>query len=347
MTEARRGEISPSQLFSVIFVSRLVVCLTNIQSVTVGKLSFDLLVAFLASGLLTLLLSVPALICIKRNKNPLDNKALALLYGLYYTMSCAITISRFSYFATARMNPKVSMAVFIIVGFAAVCYGAYLGIEPLGRFSSFCGIILVIAVLIVIMCNLKSFNELNLYPLVQNTTKNDAFNMLLFTGNTIEPALLLCLSNKINGDITKPFVFGIIGSFLLIFVILFFSICILGGNANLQAFPVYSFFQMASAFDKARLDMLHTAFWIMALFLKGSVLIYCASLCIKKYTHKAKTIAISVAGVLISLFINLVVGTKMVSTSKPIIIGTFAFFIVVVPVLYLIFGGKKCEKFSL
>lgn len=42
MNNAKRGKISPFQFFAILTVSRIVVSLTYIQSVTVGIMSFDI-----------------------------------------------------------------------------------------------------------------------------------------------------------------------------------------------------------------------------------------------------------------------------------------------------------------
>ena len=55
MSNALRGMISQRQLLSVFFVSRLVVSLTNIQAVSIGKFSSDILISFSLSFLLTVL----------------------------------------------------------------------------------------------------------------------------------------------------------------------------------------------------------------------------------------------------------------------------------------------------
>lgn len=341
MTSYKRGKISPSQLFCIVFVSRLVVCLTYIQSVTIGDFAFDLLLSFILAWLLTIIASLPVFCCLQKGKNVLNNKLLSVFYGIYFLVGASVTISRFSYFATARMNPKMSMAIFIFIGFLAICYGAYLGIESLARFGSFCAVLLVIAVGLVVLCNIKSFNPLNFYPLYQNKGKSFWLGTLLFAANSMEPPLLFCLAPLTNGNVKKPYLLGISSAFGVIFLLLFFSLGVLGSNGNLQPFPIYSFFQMASAFDIARLDMLHTSFWILAMFLKAGVLVFGTSICTKRFTHKSKIVALSCGGFAISFVINMIVGTNIVNVSKPFEVISFTVLCIVLPTAYCFLGGKQ------
>lgn len=70
MIDAKRGKISPRQLFCIFFVSRIVVSLTYVQSVSVGKFDTDVPISFALSMPLTFLMSVPAVLCVKKKKSP-------------------------------------------------------------------------------------------------------------------------------------------------------------------------------------------------------------------------------------------------------------------------------------
>ena len=85
MNNAKRGKISPFQFFAILTVSRIVVSLTYIQSVTVGIMSFDIALGLIFAAFFTMILSIPAYYCVVKNKNPLDNRWVALLYLLYFS----------------------------------------------------------------------------------------------------------------------------------------------------------------------------------------------------------------------------------------------------------------------
>ena len=54
MNNAKRGKISPFQFFAILTVSRIVVSLTYIQSVTVGIMSFDIALGLIFAAFFTM-----------------------------------------------------------------------------------------------------------------------------------------------------------------------------------------------------------------------------------------------------------------------------------------------------
>lgn len=340
MTKSKKGQISPIQLFFIFFVSRSVVSLTYVQAVSVGSFNTDVLISFGISYFATLLLSVPVILCIKKGRNA----TLPLVYIVYYLFFSSITVSRFSYFASIRMNPKIPMVLFIIVSMVAIAYGAYLGLEGLGRFSSFCGGVLVAVLLVVLVCNFSNFKVLNLYPIFENSPKDMALNTLLFSCNAVEPALLFPLAKNTNGNSIKPYFAGISVAYLVVFLLLLFCCGVFGAGADLQAFPIYALFQMASIGDMSRLDIFHTSFWVFAVFLKTSVLVYSASVLIKKYTYKNKVLVLSAISTVMSIVINQVIGTAIVGVSKIITVLMFVICVIILPIIALIFRKGKYEK---
>lgn len=340
---AKRGKISPVQLFFILLVSRIVVTLTNVREVSVGKLSSDLLISIVLAYLFTMLLSMPAYICISKNKNPFSVKWIALLYAAYFIYSASVNISRFSYFAASMLNPESSMIFFIVIISAAVCYAAVMGIESIARFGVFCGAVLVAAVLVVAVFNINNIDMINYYPVFSNTRLEIFKNSAVFTANSIEPALLLALSGRVNGKQAKPLFFAVTASFSTIFLLIFLCMGVMGSAASLQAFPVFTLFQMASIGTFSRLDMFHTAFWIFALFFKCSVLVYASSIAVNKYSHKSKCIAVALIIALATIIAAQVAGNQTAPLIKLISAAGFILFVIVIPIIYL-FAGKRKEE---
>lgn len=103
---AQRNKISPVGLFFILFISRTVVCLSDIRSISFGSISSDILISFVLFLGLTLVFSLPVIYCIKKCKNPFDIKWLSYLYFLYFILTVGIHLSRFSYFASTIINPE-------------------------------------------------------------------------------------------------------------------------------------------------------------------------------------------------------------------------------------------------
>lgn len=340
ITKAKRGQISPYQLFFVLFVSRIVVSLTYVQTVSVGELGTDFLFSIALSYILTMLLSVPIILCCKSNLKAVFQ----FLYSIYFIWLSAVNINRFSYFASSRINPDSSMIFFIIAIVIASCYCAVMGIEGISRFGSFCGILLLITVFFVLIFNLQNLSMINYYPVNSNSRLDVFKNAFVMTSNSAEASILLILSNKVNGEKIKAYMAGMTASYITIFALIAFVIGIMGNAATLQSYPIFTLFQMASAGSFSRLDMLHTAFWVLALLLKSAVFIYASSVVIKNYKHSAKCIAVSFALLGVSLFITLVLGTAMVEITKIASVVTFVIFVVVLPLITLIVRRKNIEN---
>lgn len=341
MTNSKRGMIPPYLIFCLFFVSRIVVTLTYVQGVSVGKFGADMLISVGVSLVVLLLFSLPVYFCLKKGKSPLDSRALSVLYSVYFCFFAALSISRFAYFSSSKMNTELSMVVVIILVALASIYGAYLGIESIARFGFVCAILLVLTLVAVLGLNIHNFYEVNLYPLSVNSRLDVVKNSILFTCNSVAPAYLLALSPRVNGNFAKPYIYALASSYCAIFLLVLFCLGVMGSSADLQAYPMYALFQLASIGAFARLDMLHTAFWILAVLLKTAILIYCASITIKRFTHGKKCLFFGALSGLLAIIINEAIGTRMVTPAKLVSIGAFVVFCVLLPLVSLIFGRKN------
>lgn len=348
LIQAKKDKIAPISIFFMLYISRIVVSLTNIQSVTTGEMSVDVLISVLMSMGLTLLLSLPALYCYKNNKNPFKIKWIAYFYAAYFVFLTGVNISRFAYFASTTLNPNINAWMFCVL--IAVCgfYGAFLGIEGIGRFSAFAFSLLILAVVVVIGFSLKNYEEINLYPVIVNDTPSILKNVLYMTSNSFEMIALVCLSDKINGNGIKTYVWSVIGAFFTLFLLVLMVIGVMGDAAALQTFPLFTLFQLAKTGMFERLDILHISFWIMGVFVKSVTLIYCTSLCVKKGKNNVKCAVAATA----SLVVAVVFSGYIQMSNMPLVVYLvpFSVFCVLIPLLTLIFkkrnlGDELIEKF--
>lgn len=348
MTQAKRDKIAPISIFFMLFISRIVVSLTNVQSVTTGMMRTDILLSVLASMGFTLIFSLPAIYCYKKHKSPFDIKWVGLLYSLYFAYLAGVNISRFSYFASTTLNPDSPAWVFSAVIAVCAVYGAYLGIEGLSRYSSFAFLLLVGSVLVALFCNAKNYHEINLYPVLANNSEDLMKNTVFMTSSSTEMIVFLCLSKKVNGKPVKPFIWSVIAVFFTIFVILLFVIAIMGDAAALHAFPLYTLFQLAKVGLFERLDVLYISFWIFGIFIKAVLLIYCAGIAFKPMKKSVKNVIASVIALAVAICFTEFIS---VSSISPFMYAVpFSVFCVVIPILTLIlkkrnFGDELIEKF--
>ncbi|MDE6767609.1 MAG: spore germination protein, partial [Eubacterium sp.] len=348
LTQAKRDKIAPISIFFLLFISRIVVSLTNVQSVTTGLMQTDILISVLASMGLTLIFSLPAIYCYKKHKSPFDVKWVGFFYSLYFIYLAGVNISRFSYFASTTINPNSQGWIYSVVVAVCAFYGAYLGIEALSRFSAFIFVLLFGSILVALFCNLKNYQEINLYPVITNNTNDILKNIVFMTSSSSEMVIFLCLSKKVNGKAVKPFVWSVIATFFMIFLLLLFVVAIMGDAASLQAFPLYTMFQLAKIGIFERIDVLYISFWIFGVFIKAVLLIYCAGIAFKPMKKSIKNAVSAMIALVVAVCLTEFVQVNNIS---PVVYAIpFSLFCIVIPVLTLIFkkrnfGDELVEKF--
>ena len=336
---AKRNKISPLGLFYLLFICRIAVSLTSVHSVSKSEITSSTLVSYVLSILLTVLLSLPVIFCAKTGKNPIEIKAFGKMYYAYFIVVGALSVSRFSYFASTTLNPETKGWIFVLIICICAFYGVFLGVEAITRFSAFCFSLLLIGILSVLFCNFNTFNEINLYPIEMDDFSNTFQNSLTFATNTSELAVFLCLYPRVNGKVERTFVRSICLSFVAVFMLLYVALGVMGSSITLRNFPFYSFFQISKFGNFERLDVLHISFWILGVFIKAVVSIYCACVSFDKNISKKNTFITS----LITFALSLVMlkFSQYESVTLNISMLLFAVFCVVLPILTLIFKKKN------
>jgi len=348
LTSAKRDRIAPISIFFLLYISRIVVTMTNIQSVTTGLMKTDMLISVMLAMGINLLLSLPAIFCYSKHKNPFDVKIISWFYAAYFILLAAVNISRFSYFASTVLNPDSTSWIFSVIVTVCAFYGAYLGIESLSRFSFFAFILLVLTILAALLSNLSNYQEINLYPVIENDKSLILENVLYMVSSSTEVIVFLCLQKKTNGYAVKPFVWSVTASFLSIFVLLLFVNAVMGDAAALQAFPLYTLFELAKVGLFERMDVLHISFWIFGIFIKAALLIYCAGISVKRGKNSTKCIICSALTLAVTLIFSEVLPAGDVSPMMFVL--PYLVICVIIPLLTLLFkkrntGDELIEKF--
>ena len=348
MTEYKRNKIAPISVFFLLFISRIIVSLTNAQSVTSGLIKTDILISIIIAMGINLILSIPALLCYQKNKSPFDIKWVSYFYAIYFIFLAGVNISRFSYFASTVLNPESPAWIFSLIIAVCIAYASRLGIESIARFSAFAFILVFITIIAGLGSNIENYDDINLYPVITNSTEHIIKNILYITSSSTEVVILLCIGKRVNGEATKPYVFSVLASFLTTFILMLFVNAVMGDAASLNAFPIYTLFQLSHIGLFGRIDMLHISLWIFGVFLKSVLLTYCASTSIKKYKNDYKCIAFSSLSFIVSIVFTEVMDLARVSP-MPFVIP-YIVSCVIIPLLCLMlkkknFGDELIEKF--
>lgn len=274
----KRGMISPFSLFAMLFVSRVLVEFTLCNVSFYGKYAPDMMISLVIGLAAALALSVPIVLSCEKGQRLTDSKRLSSLYGLYFIYLGAVSVGRFSFFASMELNTKSNVIFHAVLIISACAYAAWLGIEPISRFGSFIFGVTLLGIILITVFGVEDFSLLNLFPFTVNTSKDILANGAGFACDTVEIIMLAVLAPKVNGKIKKPFYSAVLLSFAICGALFFYSSGVFGDVASVVSFPFYDLSQV-STLDNVRLDAVYTAFWIFAVFLKGALLLYCACEC--------------------------------------------------------------------
>lgn len=285
--------VSVCQLFIMLYISRMVINVTyssySANTATLRYGMFSALVALVA----TLLMSIPVFLMFKTSngRTVTDNSYLlfkkwgaivAVIYGLYFLWVLINTLSQFNIMVTNVLNPTSSSFVLSLAVIIASMYGAYKGIEALGRASTVIFFFIAIA-LIILLCTLFPVADYrNIEPVTIQDSGNiaeTAINMI--SKNSCIPALAILLPFA-KGNCKKGVVWWTLAVYLSTAVLILIIIAVLGDYLETQIFPVYSITALASLGVTKRLDGLFLGVWTAGMFVKISLFIYLLSACVKR-----------------------------------------------------------------
>ena len=341
MTNQTTKCLSARQLFFVLYASRMVVAITFFQFVLGGRMTTDWLFSLAGAWALTMLACAVSYWCCKKQKNPLNNKGVALLYAGYFLYFAAASIGRFSFFASNRLNPHTTLLLFVVIMAVAACYAAYLGLAALGRFAAFCAAALVLIIAAVLLLNIGNTAWINFFPLRENQPISMLKNSLIFAANSVEPVLYPALADKTGAGRGKALFGAVCSAYAGIIVLVGLCIGVLGAGASLRPYPVFTLFQMTALGGFSRLDVLYTAFWVFAVFLKCAVLLYCAVCCLRCEHRKAVYAALLCAVAVIGFLLSRAYTTSLAEKTSGIYLVAALIYCVVFPVGSLLLQRRK------
>lgn len=321
----KKSVITVPQLFSMLFISRMIVNITyNPFMASKGDVVDHVLSAVLAY-LLTFVLFIP--VCLMYRNRPQMNLAdyscyllgnyafvVVALYVLYFLLISCYTLSLFDSFVTNVMSPKIPLIVLSIAIMATSCYGAWKGIEALARAS---GIILTgacIALIFLFCALIPEIDPTNYPPLLYQGPK-DMINgtLLMLSRTSCIPALAMLLPLA-KGKVKRGFVVWNTAAYLVIAAMILTILGCLGDYLKTQIFPIYTLTSIAEIGMFKRMDALFLGIWITGLFVKMALFLYLISLCIARiWGEKAGKLAILLAGAIIVAVSVLLVESRDIS----------------------------------
>lgn len=256
-SNAKRGEISPRQLFLILFTSRLFSLLISVRSL--GDFVFYFVLSF------GLFLAVALLL------NRLKSKTAMFISGLFCLALTALTVFGYVEFTSKAVHPSFGSALLVALIAAAVIYAVSLRIEALSRFSLFCAATLAFALMISVLTNLKGFR----FEYLKAVEFDISLNLLAAIECLDMPLIYFLLCGRVKSPPLLHYKKALLASFVSAFLILVMCYGVMGNAARNYVYPAFTLFQLSEIGSFTRLDIAFTGSAVLALFLKCSVLTYC------------------------------------------------------------------------
>lgn len=360
--ESSKGKISAFQFFTMLFLTRTLTTVTYLSSYTENIRLSDMLIQPIFRIAIGTAIMLPLYFLYKKNidKNLLDMlsskskafaRVVAILYVAFFFYFTVVTIARLDLFAGTVVFPETDLTYILIFAIVLCCYGAFLGLEALGR-SSVISIAFVVPALVFIMVTLiKKVDLLNLTPLFYNGVTPVVKVAMDSVGQTVEYAIIATALPRVKGNVKKGFFIWLISQTFLMAVMFFFACAVMGNFASTQLFPFHTLASLAEFSMFSRLDAVFTSVWIMCAFIKAGLLIYLQTDILTMYFGKFKRTTYIIVVGLLTIFANLLISGQIRwftlvdnSTIKIILTGVT---VVLLPMIVLIFCRKereRCEK---
>lgn len=360
--ETSKGTISSFQFFTMLFLSRTLTTVTYLSSYTKEIRLSDMLVQPIFRIILGTLIMLPVYFLYRKNENRNltdmvreKSKNLSRVVSVIYVLTLfyftVVTIARLDLFAGTIVFPETDIDYMLIFAIILCCYGAYLGIEALGRSSVLSAVFVIPALLFIMLTLVKKVDLLNLTPVFYNGVMPVIRTAADSVGQTVEYAIIALALPRVKGNVKKGFFIWLITQTLLMAVMFFFACTVMGNFASTQLFPFHTLASLAEFAMFSRLDAIFTSVWIMCAFIKASFLIFLQVDILETEFKKFKRINYLVVIGILTIISNLFISGQIArftaidnSIIKIIVTGITAFLIPLIVVIFKRKGRVKCEE---
>lgn len=310
----KRPAISVGQLFSMLFISRMVVSMTYGTLLIGDSDIWDHLISAPISFLASFLLVFPIykLFSMDKKMNLIDNLRellgrfawfFILLYVAYYLIISFHTLAVFNNFILSAVNPPISLPLLSAILLSSACYGAYKGLEALARTSSFILMSTAFSILFLGISLFSSIEIINFRPLMYNGTESAIEGIVYMLSQSSCIAALAVLFPMAKGNHKLGIVIWNFGVYSVFSLVIFLIIGTMGDFAGTQLFPVYTAAGIGKFGSFRHLDSLYLGIWVSGIFLKLSLFLLLSGEGVKKiWGERARKISIIIFSFIMALF---------------------------------------------
>lgn len=347
---SKAGKISTTQMFSVLFLCRIISLFTFMLPSASYLPAGDHIIAALTVGLFELFYAFLVFVFLKYNKSGIikaasdlsvnTGKVIAVIYCLAFIWFSGIGTARFELFLSTVMFPNSELHFMIILLLAAAFYASLKGTEAIGRASFILAAIMAVSIIFVLTAVAGEFEVTNLQPILTNGLMPVLGFSFYTSVRSIELITLLVTAPMINGSIKKMTLLWIFSLAVIITVILVFLTGVTGEYGADQIFPLYTLTVIANFGIFERLDDILTGIWVFCIFIQISFFTEICSVAVKqtfKKINKVTTALFCTVGIfLVYLLTSRTVSLFSEIVSSKVMEFLFILLIAVIPLLITI-----------
>ncbi len=284
--------ISGSQLVFLLLISRLFTLFTFVPRARTAASGSTALLCIPLAGIAVGILLLPSLLLFRRTQTGLLDCAfqvgsgygllVSLLFGAFCLYMAAFTVSHFSFFMTSVVYPNSTPWVFVILLTLAAGYAASLGLEAFSRMSVWVFSLLLLLLVLFLCALLPEANMVYLTSPLLDGTPAVGKGIFYTAVNHAEAVALLLLLPRARRAGGRTVAGWLVLTVLAYELLSFLTLTVLGDYAKTRIFPLHTLSSLTQLSGFGRLDLLHITLWIFAAFLRMTVYLYCAAVCLRR-----------------------------------------------------------------
>lgn len=299
-----KGKISTVQMFSVLFLSRIIALFTFMLPSASYIPSGDRILTAVPVMIFEFIYAAVLISTLRKNEgksiieaagtfSPFLSKVLAVIYSLSFIIFAGIGTARFELFISTVIFPNSELTLMITILLLACFYASLKGIEAIGRASVIITAILGTSIVFILLSVTGEFSFSNLKPVfTEGLTPILGFSFYV-SARAAELLTLHISAPVIKGNIKKMLFSWIVVFAVTCSIILLYLSGVTGEYGDDQIFPLYTLTVIAKFGIFERLDDILTGLWVLCCFIQVSYILSCCMLALSQGFGKIKKVPVA------------------------------------------------------
>ena len=200
------------------------------------------------------------------------SKALGWVFGVIYGFTllsmAVISVVKFEYYTSSTIMNKASALLLITLLILVSLYGAYKGVEAMGRAGSIVLAVFAGFLILMVIALAGKMNLVYLYGAVIDNSETFINEVITELSRNSEVLLFAVLAEYVREKAHRAVYVYIAAIGAVILVLAFLSITVLGPYMDSISFPVYTLASMSDIVLFHRLDGIDVGVWVLAAIVK-------------------------------------------------------------------------------